>query len=118
MASLPTPTSDAAVAAIEGTAYVVGGYDGQKALDTIIAWHPGGRPQVVGRLPFGLRYAALAASGGRLLIVGGSRGQAATTAILSFDPTTHKVRQLGKLPNPITHAAAVALDFYVYLLGR
>ncbi len=115
--SLPTPTSDAAVAALAGTAYVVGGYDGVQALDTIIAWRPDSHPQLVARLPYGLRYAAVAASGGRLLIVGGSHDQAATTTILSFDPATHKVKHIGDLPSPITHAAAVALGSYVYILG-
>ncbi|MGH2911568.1 MAG: Kelch repeat-containing protein [Solirubrobacteraceae bacterium] len=116
-ASLPTPTSDAAAAAIAGTAYVVGGYDGHRALGTIVAWRPGERPEVVGRLPYGLRYAALAASGGRLLIAGGSRGEAATTAIFSFDPATQRVRRLGNLSNPTTHAVAVALGSYVYVMG-
>lgn len=115
--SLPTPTSDAAVAALAGTAYVVGGYDGQQALDTIIAWRPGSHPQLVARLPYGLLYAAVAASGGRLLIVGGSHDEAATTAILSFDPATHNVQHVDDLPSPITHAAAVALGSYVYILG-
>jgi hypothetical protein len=114
---LPTPTSDAAVAALAGTAYVVGGYDGQQALDTIIAWRPGGRPRLVGRLPYGVRYATVAASNGRLVVAGGSRGEAATTTILSFDPATGKVRHLGNLPDPTTHAAAIALGAYVYVFG-
>ncbi len=117
VASLPTPTSDAAVAAIAGTAYVVGGYDGEQALNTIVAWRPGSRAQVVAHLPYGLRYAAAAASGARLVIAGGSRGEAATGAILSFDPTTGAVRRLGEMPAPTTHAAAVALGRYVYILG-
>jgi len=116
-ASLPTPTSDAGVAAIAGTAYVVGGYDGERALDTIVAWRPGAQPRVVGRLPYGLRYAAVSASAGRLVIAGGSREEAAISAILSFDPTTGAVRQIGELPAPLTHAAAVALGSYVYVLG-
>jgi hypothetical protein len=115
--SLPTPTSDAAVAALAGTAYVVGGYNGVQALDTIIAWRPGSHPRLVARLSYGLRYAAVAASGGRLLIVGGSHDEAATTTILSFDPATHNVQHVGDLPSPITHAAAVALGSYVYILG-
>jgi N-acetylneuraminic acid mutarotase len=115
--SLPTPTSDAAVAVIAGTAYVVGGYNGVQALDTIIAWRPGSHPQLVARLPYGLRYAAVAASGSRLLIVGGSHDEAATTTILSFDPATHNVQHIGDLPSPITHAAAIALGSYVYILG-
>jgi hypothetical protein len=117
VASLPTATSDAAVAALAGTAYVVGGYDGQQALDTIIAWRPGGQPKRVARLPYGLRYAAVAATDGRLLIAGGSHDEAATTTILSFDPATGDLRHIGDLPAPITHAAAVALGSYVYILG-
>ena len=96
--SLPTPTSDAAVAALAGTAYVVGGYDGAQALDTIIAWRPGGRPRIVARLPYGLRYAAVAASDGRLVIAGGSHGEAATAAILSFDPATRELRRSASCP--------------------
>jgi Kelch motif len=115
--SLPAATSDAAVAVISGTAYVVGGYDGQQALDTIVAWRPGARPWIAGRLPYGLRYAAVAASGGRLLIAGGSREETVTRPILSFDPATGAVRQVGELPFPVTHAAAVALGRYVYVLG-
>ena len=115
--SLPTATSDAAVATIAGTAYVVGGYDGQRALDTIVAWRPGAPARVAARLPYGLRYAAVAASGGRLLIAGGSRGEAATTAIMEFDPATRRVSPLGRLPAPLTHAAAAALGPYVYVLG-
>ena len=117
VASLPTATSDAAVAALAGTAYVVGGYDGQQALDTIVAWRPGGQPKLVARLPYGLRYAAVAATDGRLLIAGGSHDEAATTTILSFDPATGDLRRIGDLPEPITHAAAVALGSYVYVLG-
>lgn len=115
--SLPVPTSDAGVAVIAGTAYVVGGYDGQQALDTIVAWRPGESARIVARLPYGLRYAAVASSGGRLVIAGGSREEAATTAILSFDPTSGRVRRLGELPDPVTHAAALALGAYVYVLG-
>jgi N-acetylneuraminic acid mutarotase len=115
--SLPTPTSDAAVAVIAGTAYVVGGYDGQQALNTIVAWQPGAPARVVGRLPHGLRYTAVAASGGRLVIAGGSQGEVASSAILRFDPATGQLRHIGELPAAITHASAVALGSYVYVLG-
>ncbi len=116
-ASLPAPTSDAAVAAIAGTAYVIGGYDGERALDTIVAWRPGEDARAVAALPHGLRYAAVAASGGRLVIAGGSQEEAATRAILSFDPSTGVVAQIGELPVAVTHATAVALGRYVYVLG-
>ena len=96
---------------------MVGGYDGEQALNTIVAWRPGTPAQVVARLPYGLRYAAVAASDGRLVIAGGSREEAATSAVLSFDPTTRALRRIGGLPAPITHASAVALGSWVYLLG-
>jgi hypothetical protein len=48
---LPQPASDVAVAAVGDTAYVVGGYNGVDALDTIVAWRPGGTAQVVAHLP-------------------------------------------------------------------
>ncbi len=114
---LPAPTSDAEVAVVAGTAYVVGGYDGRQALDTVVAWRPGEPARIVARLPYGLRYAAVASSGGRVVIVGGSREEVATTAILSFDPYSGRVRGLGELPDPVTHAAAVALGSYVYVFG-
>lgn len=115
--SLPAPTSDAGVAAVAGSAYVVGGYDGQRPLDTIVAWRPGELARVVARLPYGLRYAAVASSGGRLIVAGGSREEAASSAILSFDPAGGRVQRIGTLPQPTTHAAAVALGSYVYVLG-
>ena len=50
--------------ASNGTAYVVGGYDGAEALDTILAWRPGSPARTVAHLPVSLRYAAVAATAG------------------------------------------------------
>lgn len=116
--ALPAPTSDAAVGVLGDTAYVVGGFDGQQALDTVVAWRPGEPARVVGRLPYGLRYAAVAASDGRVVIAGGSReGTTASSAILAFEPASGRVMRLGELPTPVTHAAAVTIGAYVYVLG-
>ncbi len=114
---MPQPASDVAVARIAGTAYVVGGYNGQHALDTILAWRPDQPARVVGHLPAGLRYSAVAAIGDKLVIVGGSVDEAASRSILRFDPSTRRVRKIGKLPEPLTHASAVALGSYVYVIG-
>ncbi len=51
------------------------------------------------------------------MIAGGSQGEAASSAILSFDPATGQLRHIGELPAAITHASAVALGSYVYVLG-
>ncbi len=115
--ALPGPASDVAVAAVGRTAYVVGGYSGARALDTILAWRSGGPARTVAKLPLSLRYAAVAAVGGQLVIAGGSHGEAAEREVLRFDPATGHVVQIGRLPSPLTHAAAVTLQGQVYLLG-
>ncbi len=109
--------SDVAVAALDGVAYVVGGYDGTHWLDTILAWRPGTSPRVVAHLPFGLRYAALAADGERLIVAGGTTATGVSDAILSFDPATGKVQRLGRLPVALTHASAAAVDGRVLVIG-
>jgi hypothetical protein len=71
----------------------------------------------VARLPYSLRYAAVTATDGQVLIAGGSHDEAATTTILSYNPATRELRHIGNLPEPTTHAAAVALGSYAYILG-
>jgi DNA-binding beta-propeller fold protein YncE len=115
---LPQPASDLAAAAIGDTAYVVGGYTGARWLDTILAWKPGEKPRVAGRLPAALRYAAVTAVDGRLVIAGGSLPSGtASNAVLVFDPTQGRVRRIGRLPAPTTHAAAASLGDTAYVVG-
>ena len=68
-------------------------------------------------MPVGLRYAAATAVGGRILIIGGSTPDGASRAIYRFDPASGQVREIGRLPQPITHASAAALGAFVYLVG-
>jgi DNA-binding beta-propeller fold protein YncE len=115
---LPVASSDVAAAALGGTAYVVGGFTGTRWLDTIVAWRPGARARVVGRLPTPLRYAAVAAADGQLVVAGGSTPSgSASRAVLAFDPATRRVRRLGRLPAPTTHAAAASLGGVTYVIG-
>jgi N-acetylneuraminic acid mutarotase len=114
---LPTAESDVAVTAVGGTAYIVGGFDGNSALDTIVGWSPGAGAHVVAHLPVALRYAAVTAVGGRVLIIGGSTPNGASDAIYRFDPGSGLVHQIGRLPQPITHAGAAVLGSTVYLVG-
>jgi N-acetylneuraminic acid mutarotase len=51
------------------------------------------------------------------VIMGGSEGEDARAEILRFDPSSGRVQQVGRLPRPVTHAMAVALGGFVYLLG-
>ena len=68
-------------------------------------------------MPQPLRYAAVAADGSRVVIAGGISPRGATSQILVFDPTTHKVSKLGALPEPVSHAPAVAIGRFVYVVG-
>ncbi len=115
--TLPHAQSDVAVTETGGTAYVVGGYDGTNWINTILAWRPGSPVRVAGQLPVGLRYAAATAVDGQVLIIGGSTPASASDAIYRFDPATGHVRQIGRLPQPITHASAATLGSFAYLIG-
>jgi N-acetylneuraminic acid mutarotase len=114
---LPRAQSDVAVTASDGTAYVVGGYDGTTWLDTILAWRPGTAARVVAHLPVGLRYAAASTVHGQVVIIGGSTPTGASDAVYRFNPANGLVRQIGRLPQPITHAGAATLGSFVYLVG-
>jgi N-acetylneuraminic acid mutarotase len=100
------------------TAYVVGGFDGAKASDRILAWRPGGRVRTVARLPHALRYAAVATLGQTLYVAGGTseRGNA-TRDLLAFDTRGGTVTKVGRLPRATTHAAAAAFGCCVYVIG-
>ncbi len=118
VARLPAPSSDQSGAALGGTAYIVGGFTGARWLDTIVSWRPGTAARVVGRLPTPLRYAAVAAADGLVVIAGGSTpAGTASSAVLAFDPASGRVRRIGSLPAPTTHAAAASLGGRVYVIG-
>jgi hypothetical protein len=59
----------------------------------------------------------VAPAGAEIVIAGGSRGNRASRAVYAFDPARRTVRTLARLPRPLTHSAAVALNGAVYLLG-
>jgi len=117
LGSLPVGASDVAAAALGDAIYVVGGYDGSKPLDTIVRVTPAGRARVVAHMPRPLRYAAVAAAADGIVIAGGTVGTDATDTVLRFDPTTHKVKRIGRLTAPVTHAAAVAVGDETFVIG-
>jgi Kelch motif len=114
---LPQKLSDVAAASLGGTIYVVGGYTGRQAVDTILAWRPGRAARTVARLPYPVRYAAVGAVRRELVIVGGSTPAGASRAVLSFDPARRRVRRVGRLTRPLTHAAAAPLFGALYVFG-
>ncbi len=122
IATLPAARSDLSSAVVDGTAYVVGGFDGTAMTPDILATTDGVSFRTVGRLVVPVRYAAVAAAGGALWVVGGvtstsEGGTAETDAIQRFDLGTGQTTQVGHLPQPMGHATAIALGGQVYVLG-
>lgn len=117
--TLPTLASDVAVTESGATAYIVGGYDGSAALNTVVAWAAGRGARVVGHLPVALRYAAVTATAsGQILVIGGTTAAgSASRAVYSFAPATGRTREIAKLRHPITHAGAVTIGAFSYLVG-
>jgi YVTN family beta-propeller protein len=109
LAHLPRALSDLSAAVVAGTVYLVGGFDGVSPQRTIYATSNGTSFSAVGELPLGLRYAAVTSVGGAVVVAGGTSSSGAVSSVYRFDPTTRKVGLIGRLPAPISHAAAFAL---------
>lgn len=119
--SLPVPTSDAVAAATSRGLLMVGGYDGQRALDQILLISSPGNVVRVGALATPVRYPAVGVlgTGGheRVLVVGGESAGVATDVVQEVDPATGKARVLAHLPAPRTQACALTLGGSLYVFG-
>ena len=124
MGELPRPRSDLAAAAVGGTSYVVGGFDGSSMTPDVLATADGARFTVAGRLAAGVRYAAVAALGDALWVIGGQLGTAEsssvggqTDAVQRVELRTGKTSIVGHLPVPLGHASAFVLANRLFVAG-
>lgn len=117
VAALPRPVSDAAVAGLDGGAFVLGGFTGQQPTAAVYSWAPGGAVHPTAHLPSRLLYAAAVAVDHQVIIVGGLVNGTPTRAILSFDPVLHAVKTIGELPVPLARAAAGVIGGEVFVVG-
>ena len=116
--TLPTVRSDLSAVTMGGDAYVLGGYDGNKPIDSVLATADGSSFTQVAKLPVPARYLAVAALGGRIYAFGGlTAGGTASDAIREVNPKAGSARVVGHLPEPVSHASALALDGSIYVLG-
>ncbi len=115
---LPTVRSDLSAVTIAKRAYVLGGYDGETPLDSVLSTADGSDFSQVATLPQPARYMAVAASGGKIYAFGGELASgAASDAIREVDPRAGTARVIGHLPRPASHATAVVLGHRIYVLG-
>ncbi len=115
---LPTVRSDLSAVEVGGRAYLLGGYDGEAPLGSVLRSEDGSSFSEVAKLPAPARYIAVAATAGRIFAFGGELADGAPSdAIREIDPKTGAARVLGHLRQPVSHASAVSLGGRVYLLG-
>jgi hypothetical protein len=121
-ARLPEARSDLSAAALNGTTYIVGGFDGTAMTPAILATTDGVSFRPVAQLAIPVRYAAVAGVGGALWVVGGvtstaEGGTAETDAVQKVDLLSGRVTITSRLPQPIGHATALILDGQMFVLG-
>lgn len=115
---LPAAVSDLSAIEIGDAAYVIGGYDGQAPVASILRTTDGRSFTELASLPTPLRYTAVAAIGDRIYAFGGELGSGADTdQIQEYDIATQRAVGAGHLPESVSHASAVVLGGAIYLLG-
>ena len=115
---LPDPVSDLSAVEAGGAAYLVGGYDGQTPVASVLRTTDGRGFTRVGRLPTSVRYTTVAAIGDRIYAFGGElAGGADTDAIQEYEISSARTLTAGHLPDPLSHASSVVLNGSIYLLG-
>jgi hypothetical protein len=115
---LPSTVSDLAAVGVGGAAYVLGGYDGQTPIASVLRTTDGRSFTNAGSIATGVRYAAVAALGQRIYAFGGELGTGADTSVIQeYDTATGHAQVVGHLPQAVSHAAAVVLDGSIYVLG-
>lgn len=120
--TLPGPRSDAGIATIGRSTYIVGGYDGSNPDAAVLSTSDGRTFRAVGSLPVPVRYPAVAAVGGKLYVFGGQAisGTGAghpVDDVQVIDPANHRASVVARLPEPLEGSAAVALGGHIYLAG-
>jgi hypothetical protein len=122
-AQLPEARSDLSAATIDGTTYILGGFNGSEMTPDILATTDGVSFRVVAALAVPVRYAAVAGLGDTLWVVGGvtttSEGGTPieTDVVQKVNLGSGQVTVAGHLPEPMGHATAVVLDDQIFILG-
>jgi hypothetical protein len=123
VATLPVPVRYAAVAGAGNRIWVFGGLTPAGNSRVIQRVNLAtGEAAVVGRMPAPISAATAITLAGRIFIAGGqvtkgSGGQVASRTVLAYDPAHHRVTRAGRLPVPVTNAAAAVIGDTAFLVG-
>jgi len=114
---MPQARSDLVAAEVNGTAYVLCGFDGTNSIASVLATTDGATFRTVAQLPQTVRYPAVAVDGGRIWLFGGTHNGREVTTIQRIDPTTGDAVIAGQLPMPVSDASAVVIGDRLLILG-
>jgi hypothetical protein len=123
VARLPEARSDLSSASLDGTTYIVGGFNGSAMTPDVLATVDGLSFRPVADLAVPVRYAAVAALANTLWVVGGvtstSEGgtPTETDVVQKVNLLTGQVTVTGRLAQPLGHATALVLDGQIFVLG-
>jgi hypothetical protein len=115
--NLPAARADLSAVSIGNSAVVIGG-GAVGVLDRqVLATEDGIHFRLLATLLLGVRYAAVAETGGLIYVIGGAGAAGDTSEIQRIDPATGKVDLIGRMPQPISHAAAMVIHGRVLVVG-
>jgi hypothetical protein len=115
---LPAKVSDLSAIPVGGAVYILGGYDGQSPVDSVLRTTDGSTLKAVATLPTAVRYTAVATLDNRIYAFGGELGTGAdSNEIQEYDVASGRTRIAGRLTQPVSHASVVVLNGFIYLLG-
>jgi hypothetical protein len=122
VATLPEARSDLSTATVDGTTYIIGGFNGSIMAPDVLATTDGLSFRPVAQLAVPVRYAAVAAVDHSIWVVGGvtstsEGGTTETDAVQKIDLLSGRVTVTGRLAQPIGHASAINLDGQIFVLG-
>jgi len=123
--TLPSPRFGMGVAAYGERIYVLGGFDGRKVYDEILALDTRtGKLSPAGRLPGPRAFGAAVTAGAALYYVGGWDGERQLDEVLRLQPVRDggpeaglEASLAGRLPSPREFAAAAFYHDRLYVLG-
>jgi N-acetylneuraminic acid mutarotase len=117
IASIPEALHHPAAATLDGTVYLVGGYDERGAVDSLWAYDAAGdRWQRRGPLPTARGALTAAVLDGRLYAIGGDRGRSVGD-VAAYDPATDTWETLPPLGHPRDHLASGVVNGRIYVAG-
>lgn len=115
---LSAPRFLMAAAALNGSVYSLGGFDGTTLLDTVEVYTPSSdRWQSLAPLPSPRRELAAAGLDGKLYAVGGWQGSAVTTKVEIYNPSTNTWSVGRPMPTARNNLAAAAVNGKLYAIG-